>query len=188
MSPTRHLPGLLLTGAPYAECWRATGPGSQLNVIPEESGTTPNQTAPRSVTALLCDEPSIAAQKTKSLCCAAAGIISPASSTAKAPIPHETLREAGPAEPTLIASNCPPAQLAKGYKQSATDGNSLSPLQATAIKACISNAIDATLSTPPGSFATTEQMAQGIYGALQAAGFLPQQAPFLAFYRGRALA
>lgn len=171
MSPTRHLPGLLLTVAPYAECWRATGPGSQQNVIPEESGTTTHQTAPRSVTALLCDEPSIAAQKTKSLCCATAGIISPASSTAKAPRPHETLREAGPAEPTRIASNCPPAQLVKGYTH-------LPFLALTAKKqaicSCISDAINAKLSGNAASvFATVEEMALAIYEALLRAGAQP---------------
>lgn len=171
MSPTRHLPGLLLTGAPHAECWRATGPGSQQNVIPEESGTTPHQTAPCSVTALLCDEPSIAAQKTKSLCCAAAGIIPPASSTAKAPIPHETLREAGPEEPTLIASNCPPAQLAKGYTPHPF---LVLTAKEQAVCNCISDAINAKLSGNAAAvFTTVEEMALAIYEALLRADALP---------------
>ena len=176
MNQAHHHTGLLFDSSACAGHARAIAPRQTPIQTSVESGHALAQVNATRAPALLREAACVDAQKTKSLCCAAAGIISPPISTAKAPIPHETLREAGPAEPTLIASNCPHAQLVKGYKQSKTVGNSLSPLQATAIKACISNAIDRTLSTPSGSFATTEQMAQGIYGALQAAGFLPQQA------------
>lgn len=51
-----------------------------------------------------------------SLCCAAAGIIAPSSST-EALVPHEKLREAATPSATLIAQNRPPAQLVQGYKR-----------------------------------------------------------------------
>ncbi|MGX0889241.1 hypothetical protein AB7M22_001249 [Pseudomonas sp. ADAK2 TE3594] len=66
-------------------------------------------------TALLRNANSVDAQKTKSLCCAAAGIIDPFSTTAEALIPHEKLREAATPDATLIAQNRPPAQPAVGY-------------------------------------------------------------------------
>ena len=68
-------------------------------------------------TALLCDAIGGDAQETKSLCCAAAGIIAPLSATAEALIPHEKLREAATPDATLIAQNRPPAQPVVGYTQ-----------------------------------------------------------------------
>jgi len=68
-------------------------------------------------TALLCTANGVDTLKTKSLCCAAAGIIAPLSATAQALIPHEKLREAAPPDATLIAQNRPPAQPAVGCKQ-----------------------------------------------------------------------
>ena len=53
-----------------------------------------------------------------SLCCAAAGIITPLSATAETLIPHEKLREAATLDATLIARARPPAQPVEGYKTS----------------------------------------------------------------------
>ena len=71
-----------------------------------------NQTS----TALLCNANDVDAQKTKSLCCAAAGITASISATAEVLIPHEKLREAATPDATLIAQNRPPAQPVVGYK------------------------------------------------------------------------
>ncbi|MGA3825374.1 hypothetical protein [Pseudomonas chlororaphis] len=65
--------------------------------------------------ALLCNACSVDAQKTKSLCCEAAGIIDPVSATAEALIPHEKLREAATSDASLIAQICPLAQPVQGY-------------------------------------------------------------------------
>ncbi|MCK8667899.1 hypothetical protein M1M11_23735 [Pseudomonas azerbaijanoccidens] len=81
----------------------------------------------QSTTALLCKETSVDTPETNSLCCAAAGIIDPSSSTTEALIPHEKLREAATPNATLIAQNRPPAQPAVGYKP--PDSNSESPSQ-----------------------------------------------------------
>ena len=67
-------------------------------------------------TALLRHADGVEAQKTKSLCCAAAGITASISATAEALIPHEKLREAATPDATLIAWGSPPAQLAVGDK------------------------------------------------------------------------
>lgn len=63
--------------------------------------------------ALLRTDTSVTAQKTDSLCCAAAGITEPLSATAEARIPHEKLRQAATPEHMLNAGNCSPAQLAQ---------------------------------------------------------------------------
>lgn len=99
------------------------------------------------------------AQKTKSLCCEAAGILPPFSSPAEALIPHDKLREAAPADATLIAKSRPHAQPAEGYTHP-------SPVS------CIVAAMDTTLAEQAGAYATSEQMAQAIETALQQAGFL----------------
>lgn len=67
-------------------------------------------------TALLCNAFRVGATETKSLCCAAAGIIAPLSATTEVLIPHEKLREAATPDAALIAQNRPPAQPAVGYK------------------------------------------------------------------------
>lgn len=67
--------------------------------------------------ALLRNASMVDAQKTKSLCCTAAGITAPVSATAEARIPHEKLRRAATSDATLIAQSRPPAQLAQGYKR-----------------------------------------------------------------------
>ncbi|MHC8298980.1 hypothetical protein [Pseudomonas sp. ZS1P83] len=74
-------------------------------------GLNTNQTS----TALLCNANGVDAKTTKSLCCAAAGIIAPLSATAEVLIPHEKLREAVAPDATLIAQCRPPAQPVMGY-------------------------------------------------------------------------
>ncbi|WP_238704388.1 hypothetical protein [Pseudomonas sp. RU47] len=81
----------------------------------EESGMQKDQHTNQSTTALLCEEASVNTLETNSLCCEAAGIIAPSSSTTEALIPHEKLREAATPNATLIAQNRPPAQPAVGY-------------------------------------------------------------------------
>lgn len=81
----------------------------------EESGIRKNQHTSQSPTALLCEEARVNTLETNSLCCEAAGIIAPSSSTTEALIPHEKLREAATPNATLIAQNRPPAQPAVGY-------------------------------------------------------------------------
>jgi hypothetical protein len=71
--------------------------------------------APQESTALLCNTTGVDAQETKSLCCAAAGIIDPLSATAVALIPHEKLRGAALADATLNAQERPLAQPNVGY-------------------------------------------------------------------------
>lgn len=81
----------------------------------EESGMQMDQHDTQSTTALLRKETSVNTLETNSLCCEAAGIIAPSSSTTEALIPHEKLREATTPNATLIAQNSPPAQPAVGY-------------------------------------------------------------------------
>lgn len=85
------------------------------NRTSEESGMQKDQHNTQSATALLCNEVSVDTLEANSLCCAAAGIIAPSSSTTEALIPHEKLREAATPNATLIAQNSPPAQPAEGY-------------------------------------------------------------------------
>jgi hypothetical protein len=82
---------------------------------PEKSGTQTCQHTAGSGAALLCNAIDVDTQKTKSLCCVAAGITALSSSTTEALIPHEKLREAVTHDATLIAQDCPPAQHAVGY-------------------------------------------------------------------------
>lgn len=63
---------------------------------------------------------SLDAQETNSLCCVAAGITAPYSTT-EALIPHEKLREAASLNATLIAQNRPLAQPVVGYSGSQSD-------------------------------------------------------------------
>lgn len=83
----------------------------------EESGMKMDLQTTKPSTALLCNAIRVDTQETKSLCCAAAGIIAPFSATPKVLIPHEKLREAARHDATLIAQNRPPAQPVVGYKQ-----------------------------------------------------------------------
>lgn len=127
---------------------------------PEGSGHAITQDFIEATPASLREVRVVDAQKTKSFCCEAAGIIPPVSSPAEALIPHCKLRETAPADATLIAKNRPHAQPAVGYTQ---------PSAAS----CIEAALDATLAEQNGTYATCGQMAQAIEAALQRAGFLP---------------
>lgn len=126
---------------------------------PERSGHEVAQAVNDAIPASLREASSIDAQKTKSLCCEAAGIIRPLSSPAEAQIPLDKLREAAPVDATLIAKNRPHAQLAEGYKH-------------TSAASCIAAAMDTTLAEQAGTYTSSEQMAQAIEVALQQAGFL----------------
>lgn len=83
---------------------------------PEESGTPHAQPTAQAMTALLRNAASVDAQKTKSLCCAAAGITALARNTTEVRTPHEKLRGAARPGATLNAQNGPLAQLVEGYK------------------------------------------------------------------------
>jgi len=93
----------------------------------EESGMQMDQHDTQSATALLRKETSVNTLETNSLCCAAAGIIAPSSSTTEALLPHEKLREAAKPNATLIAQNRPLAQPAVGYTH--PDSNAEYPSQ-----------------------------------------------------------
>lgn len=80
------------------------------NRTSEESGMQKDQHNTQSPTALLCEETSVDTLETNSLCCAAAGIIDPSTSTTEALIPHEKLREAATPNATLDALNRSHAQ------------------------------------------------------------------------------
>lgn len=72
-------------------------------------------------TALLRINCSITAQKTNSLCCAAAGITALCRSTTEVLIPHDKLREAATTNITLIAQVRSLAQPAQGYNRIALE-------------------------------------------------------------------
>jgi len=67
--------------------------------------------------ALLCGAACVDAQKTNSLCCAAAGNTACVCANAGAVIPHQKLRRAARPHATLIAQNRPSAQPVVGYTQ-----------------------------------------------------------------------
>ena len=85
---------------------------------PEESGMPHAQPTAQAMTALLRNAASVDAQKTKSLCCVAAGITALTRSATEACIPHEKLREAATPGATLNAQEHPPAQPVVGYRPS----------------------------------------------------------------------
>lgn len=153
-----HTSGLLFDSAPRAGHSVPTTVSLQISAS-EGSGHEVAQAIRDAIPASLREVSSIDAQKTKSLCCEAAGIIHPLSSPAEALIPHDKLREAAPADATLIAKNRPHAQPAEGY----THPSAVS---------CIVAAMDATLAEQAGTYASSEQMAQAIEAALQQAGLL----------------
>ncbi|MCO7563893.1 hypothetical protein NJI34_05600 [Pseudomonas sp. S 311-6] len=152
-----HQTGSLFDSPPCAGHSRPTSVSLQISAS-EGSGHDVAQAIRDAIPASLREASSIDAQKTKSLCCEAAGIIHPFSSPAEALIPHDKLREAAPVDATLIAKNRPHAQPAEGY----THPSAVS---------CIVAAMDAT-PAEAGTYATSEQMAQAIEAALQQAGFL----------------
>lgn len=125
----------------------------------EGSGHATQQEFIEAAPASLREVHAVDAQKTKSLCCEAAGIIPTFSSPAEALIPHDKLRQAAPVDGTLIAKNRPHAQPAMGYKHPSA-------------VSCIEASMDATLAEQNGTYSTSGQMAQAIEAALQQAGFL----------------
>ncbi|MBP5123998.1 hypothetical protein HUS96_17220 [Pseudomonas protegens] len=78
------------------------------------------QPTDQAMTALLRNVSGVDAQKTKNLCCAAAGITALAHSNTEVRIPHEKLRGAATPGATLNAQSGPLAQLAQGYKHPST--------------------------------------------------------------------
>lgn len=161
-----HQTGLLFDSPPCAGHSRPTSVSLQISAS-EGSGHDMALAIREATPASLREVSSINAQKTKSLCCEAAGIIHPLSSSAEALIPHDKLREAAPVDATLIAKNRPHAQPAEGY----THPSAVS---------CIIAAMDATLAEQAGTYASAEQMAQAIEAALQQAGFLISTDHYLA--------
>ncbi|WP_430445002.1 MAG: hypothetical protein ACQZ2J_28145 [Pseudomonas piscis] len=97
---------------------------------PEESGMPHAQPTAQAMTALLRNAASVDAQKTKSLCCAAAGITALTHNTTEAHIPHEKLRGAATTGATLNAQSGPLAQPAQGYKHPSTNKGFQPALQA----------------------------------------------------------
>lgn len=152
-----HPTGLLFDSPPCAGHSRSTSVSLQISAS-EGSGHDVAQAIRDAFPASLREVSSIDAQKTKSLCCEAAGIIHSVSSPAEALIPHDKLREAAPVEATLIAKSRPHAQPAEGYTHSSA-------------VSCIVAAMDATLAVNAGTYTTSEQMALAIEGALRKAGF-----------------
>ncbi len=116
MSRLHHLPGLLFISAPCSTQTRTMDQGSMQQMPSEKSSNAINRVAHNVTPALLRRDTRIDAQKTKSLCCVAAGINNTCRSNPEALIPHERLRQAAPADTTLIASDRPHAQPAKEYK------------------------------------------------------------------------
>ncbi|WP_296263984.1 MULTISPECIES: hypothetical protein [unclassified Pseudomonas] len=129
------------------------------DLTPEGSGHATAQDDIEATPASLREACHVDAQKTKSFCCQAAGIIHPSSNSAEALIPHEKLREAAPAKGTLIAENRPHAQPVEGY----TNPSAVSRIVAV---------MEARLVEQAGTYAASEHMAQVIEAALQQAGFL----------------
>ncbi|CAI8808675.1 DUF305 domain-containing protein [Pseudomonas donghuensis] len=157
-------PGLLCDSAPRAEHSPHFAQASPQSSIPERSGHAIAQTHTDSIPASRRETHSIDAQRTKSLCCEAAGIIQPLSIPSEALIPHDKLREAAPADATLIAEKRSHAQPAEGYTH-------------PSVINCIAAAIDTSLLDLPASvYSTPSQMAEAIEAALKQAGYLPADA------------
>lgn len=170
MNQAHHHTGLLFDAPPCAGHAPAIAPGQTSIQTSEKSGLALHQVSATRTPALLRDAAGVDAQKPKSLCCAAAGIISDLSAPTDSQIPHDRLRQAAPAETTLIASGRPHAQPAKGYTH-------LPFFELTAkeqtVCSCIADAINATLAgNAAGVFATVDEMALAIHDALLQAGAL----------------
>lgn len=73
------------------------------------------QNTNKTSTAFLRNANGVDTPETNSLCCVAAGIIAPLSTTAETLIPHEKLRRAALADATLTAQKRPLAQPVVGY-------------------------------------------------------------------------
>ena len=170
MNQPRHHTGLLFDSAPCAGHARTIALGQTPIHTSEQSGHARDQVNATRTPALLREALGVDAQKTKSLCCAAAGIISTLNAPADPQIPQDRLRQAAPADATLIASDRPHAQLAKGYTH-------LPFFELTAkeqaVCNCIADAINATLARNAAAvFATVDEMTLAIHDALLQAGAL----------------
>ncbi|SDQ87253.1 hypothetical protein [Pseudomonas moorei] len=103
---------------------------------PVEQGGRMSQSLPHTGKRFDLPEPntktSLDAQETSSLCCAAAGITAPSSSTTEALIPHEKLRGAASPDASLTAQNGPLAQPVVGDTRTMPDQG---PPQQQAVKA-----------------------------------------------------
>lgn len=170
MNQAHHPTGLLFVSAPCAGHARAIVPVPTPALTTEESGHVEAQANIPVIPALLREAACVDTQKTKSLCCAAAGIISTLSAPAEQQVPHDRLRQAAPADTTLIASDRPHAQPVKGY----THYPYYAPTpEAQAVCDRIANAIYSTLEgNAAGVLATVEEMALAIHDTLQLAGTL----------------
>lgn len=169
INSAHHHTGLIFDSSPCAGHARVIAPGQTPIQTSEKSGHARHQVSATRTPALLRDTADVDAQKTKSPCCAA-GIISPISAPTDSQIPHDRLRQAAPTDTTLIASVRPHAQPAKGYTH-------LSFFALTAkeqaVCSCIAAAMNATLAgNAAGVFATVDEMALAIHGALLQAGAL----------------
>lgn len=156
---TYRQPGLFLDLAPGGVNSHAVDHGSPQDSTSKGSGAAIAQAIHDTFPASLRDGHCSDAQKTKSLCCEAAGIIKPIGSPTEALTPHEKLRLAAPVDATLIANTRPPAQPAEGYTR-------------TAAVSCIVAAMEAKVAEHAGTYATSQEMAQAIEAALQLAGLL----------------
>lgn len=170
MNQAHHTTGLLFVSAPCAGHARDTVPGPTPTLTSEESGHAEVQVNASAAPALLREAAFVDTQKTKSLCCAAAGIISSIRAPAEPQVPHDRLRQAAPADTTLIASDRPHAQPAKGY----THYPDYAPTpEAQAVCDRIADAIYSQLDgSAAGVFTTVEEMALAIHDALHLAGAL----------------
>ncbi|WP_190306041.1 hypothetical protein [Pseudomonas oryziphila] len=178
MNQPHHHTGLLFDSAPCAGHARAIAPGQTPIQPPEESGYACDQVNATRTPALLRKAAGVDAQKTKSLCCVAAGIISTLNAPADPQIPHDRLRQAAPADATLIAPDRPHAQLAKGYKHLPYFALTADE---EAVCNCIADAINSTLAgNAAGVFATVDEMAVAIHDALLEADVLRPEHAHLA--------
>ncbi|WP_177431525.1 hypothetical protein [Pseudomonas huaxiensis] len=178
MNQAHHTTGLLFVSAPCAGRARDTRPGPTPTLTSEESGHAEVQVNDTAAPALLREAACVDTQKTKSLCCAAAGIISSLGAPAESQVPHDRLRQAAPPDTTLIASDRPHAQPVKGYTHN--PDHAPTP-EAQAVCDRIADAIYSKLEgSAAGVLTTVEGMALAIHHALQLAGTLDPIAADLA--------
>lgn len=169
MNQAHHHIGLLFDSEPCAGHAHAIAPGQTPTQTPEESGHARPQVNATRTPALLREAAGVDAQKTKSHCCVAAGIISTLNAPADLQIPHDRLRQAALADATLIASDRPHAQLAKGY----TPPFFALTADEQAVCCSIADAINATIvGNTASAFATVDEMALAIQCALLQTGAL----------------
>lgn len=170
MNQAHHHPGLLFESAPCTAHTRAIAPGQTPIQTSEESGRARDQVNATRTPALLREAAGVDPQETKSLCCAAAGIIPTLNAHSDSHAPHDRLRQAAPADATLIASYRPHAQPAKGYRHLSFFALKT---KEQAVCSCIAAAINTTLvGNATGVFTTVDEMALAIHDALLQVGAL----------------